>query len=206
MKLRKNSSVKYFPHGGVHSASTSKATMDPKMIQRLMDAQEAIDLREKERQLIKESPLGMYEEDPAGLEMQNPVFDILGFAGPKVVAAFGKRALGEISEAAAKKAADSGRSIGAVLKRNARRDDIESALMDYPDIVGEVISANRRLQGFIGAGDDAMIQSTKKELDRLASVKKELESFFEKEGIPPSTYLNRRDFASKYLVGGPTLY
>ena len=68
-----------------------------------MDAQDSIDLNALEREQLKRE--SMYYEDPAGLEMKNPVFDILGLAGPKVVAAFGKRALGEAGEAAAKQAA-----------------------------------------------------------------------------------------------------
>lgn len=87
----------------IPSDNTRTSSIDPRMLQALMDAQDSIDLNALEREQLKRE--SMYYEDPAGLEMKNPVFDILGLAGPKVVAAFGKRALGEAGEAAAKQAA-----------------------------------------------------------------------------------------------------
>ena len=97
MRLRKGDPIP--------SDNTRTSTIDPRMLQALMDAQDAIDLRATEDRQTFEGPLGMYEADPAGLPTQDPVFDILGFAGPKMVSAFGRRALGEAGEAAAKQAA-----------------------------------------------------------------------------------------------------
>jgi hypothetical protein len=95
MRLRKGDPIP--------SDNTRTSTIDSRMLQALMDAEDSIDLNALEREQLKRE--SMYYEDPAGLEMKNPAFDILGLAGPKVVAAFGRRALGEAGEAAAKQAA-----------------------------------------------------------------------------------------------------
>lgn len=89
----------------IPSDNTRTSRVDPRMLQALMDAQDAIDFNAVERQVLRDQPGGMYYEDPAGLPTQDPVFDLLGLAGPKVAAAFGRRALGEAGEAAAKQAA-----------------------------------------------------------------------------------------------------
>lgn len=95
MRLRKGDPIP--------SDNTRTSTIDSRMLQALMDAQDSIDLNALEREQLKRE--SMYYEDPAGLPTQDPVFDLLGLAGPKVVAAFGRRALGEAGEAVAKQAA-----------------------------------------------------------------------------------------------------
>ena len=84
----------------IPSDNTRTASIDPRMIQALMDAQDSIDLNALEREQLKRE--SMYYEDPAGLPTQDPVFDLLSLAGPKAIAALGKKAIGEAGEAVAK--------------------------------------------------------------------------------------------------------
>lgn len=86
----------------IPSDNTRTASIDPRMLQALMDAQDSIDLRALEDRQTFEGPLGMYEADPAGLPTQDPVFDLLTLAGPKAITSLGKKAIGETGEAIAK--------------------------------------------------------------------------------------------------------
>lgn len=88
--------------------STSTRMPDAEILRYLIENQDAMDLAAAQRRAELEGPGGMYYQDPAGLDEVNPVFDLLGFAGPRVVGAFTKRALGEAGEAVAKQAAKGG--------------------------------------------------------------------------------------------------
>lgn len=124
MRLRKGDPVP--------SDNTRTSSIDPRMLQALMDAQDSIDLNALEREQLKRE--SMYYEDPAGLEMKNPVFDILGLAGPKVVAAFGKRALGEAGEAIAKQATKGrGKYMGLKSDLELNKRELNSLLERYED-------------------------------------------------------------------------
>jgi hypothetical protein len=80
------------------SESTSVSTPDPMMLQRLADAQDAIDLRELEKRKAFEGPLGMYEADPAGLPTQDPLFEILSLGGPKLFSELGEAGVRQIAK------------------------------------------------------------------------------------------------------------
>ena len=93
--------IKKYPHGGVHrpvAESTSVQMPDPEMIQRLEDAQEAIDLEDMAlQQRRRELPMG-FVDDPAGLTSVNPLFEILSLGGPKFFSQVGKAGIKQIAK------------------------------------------------------------------------------------------------------------
>lgn len=102
--MRLNKQPKY-PHGGVHrpvAESTSAQMPDPAMIQRLEDAQEAIDFEDMAlQQRRRELPMG-FVDDPAGLTSVDPLFEILSLGGPKLFAELGETGVRQIAKFVAK--------------------------------------------------------------------------------------------------------
>ncbi len=102
--MRLNKQPKY-PHGGVHrpvAESTSAQMPDPAMIQRLEDAQEAIDFEDMAlQQRRRELPMG-FVDDPAGLTSVDPLFEILSLGGPKLFAELGEAGVRQIAKFVAK--------------------------------------------------------------------------------------------------------
>jgi hypothetical protein len=82
--------------------STSVQMPDPAMIQRLEDAQDAIDFENMAlQQRRRELPMG-FVDDPAGLTSVNPLFEILSLGGPKLFAELGKAGVRQIAKFVAK--------------------------------------------------------------------------------------------------------
>jgi hypothetical protein len=102
--MRLNKQPKY-PHGGVYqpvAESTSVQMPDPAMIQRLEDAQEAIDFEEMAlQQRRRELPMG-FVDDPAGLTSVDPLFEILSLGGPKLFTELGEAGVRQIAKFVAK--------------------------------------------------------------------------------------------------------
>lgn len=93
--------IRKYPHGGIHqpvAESTSVRMPDSKMLQRLEDAQDAIDLRGLEKRLAFEGPMGMYGADPAGLPTQDPLFEILSIGGPKLFTELGEAGVKQLAK------------------------------------------------------------------------------------------------------------
>jgi hypothetical protein len=116
----------------IPSDNTRTSSIDPRMLQALIDAQDAIDLSAIEDRQAFEGPLGMYEADPAGLPTQDPVFDLLTLAGPKAIASLGKKAIGETGESIAK-------NIASKTAANAK----EAVNPKLPGMLPEVLDAVR---------------------------------------------------------------
>ena len=130
------------------SESTSTRVPDAEILRYLIENQDAMEFSDSERRRELEGPGGMYYRDPAGLTEVNPVFDLLGFAGPKVVGAFTKRALGEAGEAVARQAAKGGQPYMALkseLDANVR--ELNNILPKYEEAY-DLVKSGSKAGGF----------------------------------------------------------
>jgi uncharacterized membrane protein (UPF0127 family) len=113
--------------GFAPAESTFIQTPDPMMLQRLEDAQDAIDLNAVADRQAFEGPLGMYEADPAGLTNVDPVFEVASTIGPGLAARAASKALSPLAKAASaaiKPAARSTAGLAAKINESAAAKNI----------------------------------------------------------------------------------
>lgn len=148
--------------GFAPAESTFVQTPDPMMLQRLEDAQDAIDLRGLEKRLAFEGPMGMYGADPAGLTSVDPVFEIASTIGPGLAARAASKVLSPLAKAAVKPAARSTAGLAAKIDASAAAQNIagrgERVVQGLQDLkipaTDEISSYLINSPAAIRAGDD----------------------------------------------------
>ena len=148
------------------SESTSTRVPDAEILRYLIENRDAMELADSERKRELEGPGGMYYQDPAGLTGVNPVFDLLGFAGPRVVGAFTKRALGEAGEAAARQAAKGGQPYMAL------KSELDANVRELDNIIPQYEEAYK----LVKSGDkDDLFKDLKERL--LINAEREMDNY-----------------------------